>query len=61
MRVVTCAVAAGKGKRIREIRSRRMRVVTCSCWCREEDRRDKEQKDEGGYLWLPVKGRGSGR
>ena len=43
-------MAAGKGKRIGEIRSRRMRVVTCSCWCREEDLGDKEQKDEGGYL-----------
>ena len=43
-------MAAGKGKRIGEIRSRRMRVVTYCCWCREEDRGDKEQKDEGGYL-----------
>ena len=43
-------MAAGKGKRIGEIRSRRMRVVTYCCRCREEDRGDKEQKDEGGYL-----------
>ena len=54
-------MAASKGKRIGEIRSRRMRVVTCGCWCREEDRGDKEQKDEGGNLWLLLKGRGSGR
>ena len=54
-------MAAVKGKRIGEIRSRRMRVVTCCCQKREEDRGDKEQKDEGGYLRLPVKGRGSGR
>ena len=29
-----------------------MRVVTCGCQKREEDRGDKEQKDKGGYQGL---------